>query len=101
MSRYELRGREPHIAVVVGWDDPLSTFFAQVWDERAVEFGNPDDEPEPLLWAGCFAGEIRTVEHLDRALSPFAVLPEEIREQLTRDRGVATATGDRPARPKK
>lgn len=86
MSRYELRGREPHIAVVVGWDNPLSTFFAQVWDERAVEFGNPDDEPEPLLWAGCRHGEIRTVEHLGRVLSPYAVVPPETRERLDRDR---------------
>ena len=86
MSRYELRGREPHVAVVVGWDAPLSTFFAQVWDERAVEFGNPDDEPEPLLWAGCHDGEIRTVEHLDRVLSPYGIVPPEIRERLDRDR---------------
>ncbi|QJX01098.1 hypothetical protein [Frigoriglobus tundricola] len=96
MSRYELRGREPYTVVVVGWDRPLSSFFAQVWDERDLEFGNPDDEPEPLLWAGCRAGEIRTVEHLDRVLSPYTSLSEEIRERLSRDRGGVNRTASRP-----
>jgi hypothetical protein len=78
MSRYEFRGRGPHVAIVVGWDTPLRTFFAQVWDER------DEDGDEPLLWAGCRSGEVRTVEHLERLLSPYATIPPDVRELLTR-----------------
>jgi len=86
MSRYEIHNGVTYTVVVVGWDGPLATYFAQVWDQRDVEFGDPDAEDIPLLWAGCRAGEIRTVEHLDSVLAPYATLPEEIRRQLMRDR---------------
>jgi hypothetical protein len=93
MSRYEIHNGVTNTVVVVGWDESLATYFAQVWDERAFEPDDADGEPEPLLWAGCRTGEIRTVEHLDSVLAPHATLPEEIRQQLLRDRAAAHAGG--------
>lgn len=92
MSRHEIRGREPHIAIVVGWDPPLATYFAQVWDELTDE--NDEEEPQ-ILWVGCFAREIPTVDELGRHLEPFVTLSPELREQLARDREVADG---KPAR---
>lgn len=81
MSRHEIRGREPHVAIVVGWDPPLKTYFAQVWDERA------EDEEEALIaWAGCYAGEVPSVGMLAAALEPFVTLAPELTEQLARER---------------
>lgn len=89
MSRYEIRGREPYTAIVIGWDRPLSTYFAQVWDERV------DDEEEALLlWGGCYTREIPSVEKLADALKPFVTLTPEMRAQLERDRA---ADQGRPA----
>lgn len=82
MSRYEIRGRRPHIALVVGWDAPLATYFAQAWDERSER----DEDYPDLLWVGCFAREIPTVEELAAHVAPFATLTPEFREHLSRDR---------------
>ena len=86
MSRFEFRGREPHLAIVVGWDVPLRRLFAQVWDERAE---NADPE-EPFLWAGCWDREVQTVAQLEELLSPYAALPPDVRELLTRQTGERT-----------
>jgi len=53
-SRRSIPARTPDLTVVVGWDNPLSTFFAQV--ERAQD----DDDPRDpiLLWIGSAVGEV-------------------------------------------
>ena len=67
-----------HIALVVGWDRPLATFFAQVWDKRSGDIETQDDDGEWLLWVGCEWGEIRSLEELASLLSAYVELPEEI-----------------------
>ena len=32
MSRYHIPAQDPGLTVIVGWDNPLTTFFAQVFD---------------------------------------------------------------------
>jgi hypothetical protein len=83
MSRYEFQGRDPQHSVAVGWDNPLSTYFAQV--SRPVD---DDDEEDPiLLWVGADRPrEILTPEDLARHLAPFADLPPEMIDQLRADR---------------
>src|SRR5919107_581190 len=72
-SRYRLEGRRPSLAIIVGWDRPLATYFVQVWD---VPDGAEDhEEGELLLWGGTAWGELTEVDELERALSPFAELP--------------------------
>lgn len=71
MSRYDISAPDA-LEVVVGWDPPLSTFFAQVWDRSLDE----DDPAAELLWVGCAPGEIRDVEHLSKAVAPWVAVPD-------------------------
>jgi len=83
MSRYTLVGKKLHHTIILGWDNPLETYFAQVWDERSA-----DDDPE--VWAGTDVGEVETVESLTHILAPYAEIPEEIVLKLEKDRGERT-----------
>ncbi len=83
-SRYRLAGRRKSVTVVLGWDNPLSTFYAQVWD---VPDGVTDIEAgRLLLWAGCSLDEVDRVEYLAELLRPYACLPDTLLERLERDR---------------
>jgi hypothetical protein len=83
-SRYRLAGRRKSVTVIVGWDNPLSTFYAQVWD---VPDGVTDIEAgRLLLWAGCSLNEIDRVEYLAELLRPYACVPGTLIERLERDR---------------
>lgn len=84
MSRHEIEPFDPVNTVIVGWDPPLQTFFAQV-KSGLLEKSDPDDPF--LLWVGCFAGEIYDVEGLVDALRPFAELDTKIRKKLSDDKG--------------
>jgi hypothetical protein len=59
MSRYSIPAQQPGLTVTVGWDNPLCTLFAQVFDP-AIE----DDEAAYLLWIGTVLREIPTVARL-------------------------------------
>ena len=82
MSRHEIPARDPSLSVVVGWDNPLQTFFAQVARLAVAD----DDDDDMLLWVGAEPREVITVEELARHLAPFADLAPEIAEQLRADR---------------
>ena len=47
MSRYPFPAQDPCFTVVVGWDNPLATFFAQVFDPSI-----DDDDEAYVLWIG-------------------------------------------------
>lgn len=81
MSRHELPAKRPGTSVVVGWDNPMMTFFAQVLDEQAEEDADP-----VLLWLGTQHGEVTRPEDLVRPLAPFADLTAPHLEQLRADR---------------
>ena len=69
MSRYSLPAQQPGLTVIVGWDNPLQTLFAEVFDP-SIE----DDEAACLLWIGT---------------APEAI-PPDIVDRLTRDQQAAT-----------
>jgi hypothetical protein len=75
MSQHRFTTQEH--TVVIGWDDPLQTFFAQVWPGH-----DDEDWEEPLLWVGCRAGEVATIDALAEALEPFAEIPDEVAARL-------------------
>jgi hypothetical protein len=83
MSRHEIVARDPAHKIIVGWDPPLMTFFAQVMDRRAEEAGWDD---KFLLWVGCSCQEIYEVEQLARKISKYAVLTPEIGSILYGDK---------------
>ncbi|MFO0849921.1 MAG: hypothetical protein U0871_15405 [Gemmataceae bacterium] len=80
MSRYTFTGNRPCFRIVVGWDRPLETYFAQVWDGGELETG------DLLLWAGAGVEPVPTVAALAELLAPFGTLPEDIVGQLHGDK---------------
>ena len=66
---------------MVGWDNPLSTYFAQVSRDDA------DDGVDAfLLWLGTEPQEVRCPQDLIEPLAPDAVLTGGTIEQLSADR---------------
>ena len=90
MSRYIVPSAAEAIEIVVGWDPPLRSLFAQVSDRRI-----PDDESDPmLLW-----DDFGSTADLARAIAPWAELPADIRARLAVESGEAPlpAAARRPA----
>lgn len=78
MSRFAYQGKESYWTIIVGWDNPLRTFFAQVWDER----DDWESDPWPTFWVGTRIEEVLTLEHLDSLLAPFGEVPTELKPIL-------------------
>jgi hypothetical protein len=84
MSRYVLAPRSEehsHLRIVIGWDDPLNTFFAQVFNPEIDE----DDPGYEVLWIGTAYQEIHDMDKVIEALAPWAVVPQDIRSKLRED----------------
>jgi hypothetical protein len=84
MSRYTLHHPDPQHALICGWDGPLDTYFAQVFDHTLPE----DAETICICWVGDTVGAIPTVSDLARAIRAYdarLTIPEPIREQLRED----------------
>lgn len=80
MSQHQIPVRQSHHLVVVGWDEPLGTFFGQVFDTTIPE------EPENIvLWVGRRSREFRTVSRLATALRSYAALSPRIVRRLRQD----------------
>jgi len=80
--RVEALPTVPH-ATIVGWDDFLQTFFADVWD-RVKDVG---DDEDGVVWADVQVCCAPTVTALEQAIAAYAVLPADIAVALERDRG--------------
>ena len=88
-SRRSIPARTSHLTVVVGWDNPLTTFFAHV--ERIQD---DDDRRDPiLLWIGSEVGEVAQAEQLAGPLASYAELTSELVEQLRADRAADADRG--------
>ena len=84
MSRHEIPGITPGLKVVVGWDNPLQTFFAQVL--------RPGDENDDiLLWLGTTWEEHPTPEGLVGPLAPYAQLDTDLLAELRLDQAETAA----------
>ena len=85
MSRYQLPHTGPTLHGIVGWDNPLTTFFAQVFN-ASIE----DDDEACVLWIGTAPEAIPTVAALQAQLAGWAAIPPDIVDRLTRDQQAAT-----------
>ena len=92
MSRYDIPAVQPHLSVAVGWDRPLSTFFAQVVDTAKAE----DARGRILLWIGTAARECPTPDDLVAPLARFATVPAAILAALRADRVADLDRGPTP-----
>lgn len=90
MSRHSLPGHSPGLTIVVGWDQPLTTFFAQVTREDAAG----DDVNDPVvLWLGGSPNEIEQPEDMSGPLAPYAILTEDVIASLNADRAANAGRG--------
>ena len=85
MSRYNIPAQNPTLTIIIGWDNPLQTFFAQACDP-SVE----DEAEADLLWIGTAIQEIPTVAALQAQLTGWATIPPAIVDCLARDQQAAT-----------
>lgn len=72
---------------MVGWDNPLQTFFGQLYkvgeEGERVEEDEDGNDAGTLVWVGARFAEIRTVDDLERKLQPHVKrLPEDVRKEL-------------------
>ena len=67
-----------HCRIDVGWDNPLETFFVQVWDERT-------NDEWAQYWAGTLTGEVPTLSRLIDLVRPYGEVPEEVLRGLKDD----------------
>jgi hypothetical protein len=85
MSRYSIPAQDPALTVIVGWDNPLMTFFAQVFNPSIA-----DDDEACVLWIGAAPEAIPTVAALQAQLAGWATMPVDIVDRLRRDQHAAT-----------
>ena len=85
MSRYHVPAHEARYDIHVGWDDPLETYFVQIFNTTTA-----DDAAACMLWEGGGFQALPTVEAVQRALQPYATLPPAICTRLRHDRAHAT-----------
>jgi hypothetical protein len=86
MSRYEYlpKGWPPHLALAVGWDPALRTFFAHVLNYRISR-----DDDCVVLWLGALAPKFLDVDQLLAELNrrirgklPAVTLTKTLRDKL-------------------
>ena len=82
MSRYQIPGKNPKHNVVLGWDNPLQTFFADVFDN--------DEDNDCIFTVGCAPSwmdnhEVKDLVTLQKLLAPYANIPQTIRLSLQQD----------------
>ena len=76
---------DPRCTAVVGWDNPLTTFFAQIFNASIA-----DDDEACVLWIGTAPEAIPTVAALQAQLAGWAAIPPDIVDRLVRDQQAAT-----------
>lgn len=85
MSRHEISAGNPAYKIIIGWDQPLKTYFIQVIDRKIEDAGN-DDHDKFVYWAGFEPREIYEIEDLVRHARPYANIPYELRTTLYGDK---------------
>lgn len=79
MSRHTIT--EGSVEAVIGWDPPLQTYFAQVWDRSRDE----DDPAAELLWIGCTPAEMTDPRSVCDKVTRWVQIPAGLAETLLAD----------------
>ena len=80
MSRHDVPARAPDLTVVVGWDGPLQSYFAQV--HRQIPGAG---QSKIILWVGTHQREIADAAQLAALLAPFTDLTDCLLIRLRAD----------------
>lgn len=87
MSRHDVTGKDPALEIIVGWDNPLQTFFAQVLRPAC-----DDEDDSVLVWVGTAWQKCPSPDDLVTKLAAYADLSEEQLSRLRLDRAEAAQT---------
>lgn len=79
MSRYNVPSHDG-LEHVVGWDNPMQTFYAQILDPS-----RPEDQSEVVLWVGDEPKALPTLEALKGAVQGRIAIPTDVVDKLERD----------------
>jgi hypothetical protein len=83
MSRYYIPADSAQYTVVVGFDNPLQTFFAMVTD---TEKEQNDEDDCIVLWEGCNPYEITDVDILEEKVKSYIKhLPAYVKTSLKQE----------------
>ena len=86
MSRHEVNAFETgQFTVIVGWDNPLQTYFAQVWDAELKD----EIDGGCVFWVGTHPGSVRSVRDLAQVMSVYALLPEDLATELEQEKAAS------------
>ncbi len=80
MSRYFVPARDKKYKVVLGWDPPLNTYFAQVYDHSIT-----DEDEQLILWEAGTPKPIHDLDQLAWLVYEYAEVPQDILTKLYRD----------------
>ncbi len=81
MSRHSIPAFDQRYNIVVGWDWPMRTYFAQVLDTDAIE-----REDRIRVWIGISFDEIQAPEVLRQPIAAYGTLTDDIIVRLHADR---------------
>lgn len=81
MSRHDLDPFNPAHEVVVGWDPPTGTYFAQVLNTAADE----ESDAYTVLWIGTNFGEVPDLGTILATVRPYAHVPDSLVDDLLED----------------
>jgi hypothetical protein len=81
MSRHSIPAFDQRYSIVVGWDWPMRTYFAQVLDTDAIE-----REDRIRVWIGASFDEIQAPEELRLPVAAYGTLTDDIIAHLHADR---------------
>jgi hypothetical protein len=90
MSRHDLIAFSKQYDVIVGWDPPMETFFAQVED---LILARRDDDNALVVWVGTSYREIIRPEDLAVHVARYAILTDEDLAILRADRAATLDRG--------
>jgi len=82
MSRYTIPPNDRRFQVIVGWDAPLTTFFAQVFD---MTVDAEEDDTACVLWVGADLQALTTVAAVQDALQAYATIAPDVAARLQHD----------------
>lgn len=83
MSRYYIPADSAKYTVVLGFDNPLQTYFVQVTD---TEKEQNDEDDCIVFWEGCHPSEITDIETLESKVKTYLKdIPAHIKTRLKKE----------------
>lgn len=88
MSRHTIPSFDQRYEIVVGWDFPMNTYFAQVIDSEAGA-----DEDHCCVWIGLSFDEIQNPEELRAPIATYGILTDDVIAILRAEGGKTLRSG--------